>query len=96
MTGPEHYRIAERILGTIAETPEDSVGSVAAAATAAHAHATLALAAATALQRHSYESFPQADRMAWYRAASGQPAEIERQRDAREAEAAEFAQEVTA
>jgi hypothetical protein len=61
---------------------------------AAQVHATLALAAATALGRHLPEAgFTEADRMAWYRAASEGPGAKQRAREAEAAELAEFAQE---
>lgn len=50
MTGPEHYKEAERLLATVEATAEDTVGSVAATVAQAQVHATLALAAATALK----------------------------------------------
>lgn len=53
MTGPEHYREAERLLGMAHHfTYGDGADPVAGAALAAEAqaHATLALAAATAMQ----------------------------------------------
>jgi hypothetical protein len=59
MTGPEHYREAERLLG-VAEEPEDI------RLAEAQVHATLALAAATALpaaQRAAGE--PDGDRDWW-------------------------------
>jgi len=46
MTGPEHYREAERLL---AEVAESNAETAAPAHAAAQIHATLALAAATAL-----------------------------------------------
>lgn len=93
MTGPWHYAEAERLLAQIAATPEDSVGSVAACATAALAHATLAAAAATALSCYMTEArFTEADRRAWYVAASEGPADKQRQIEARKAEAAEWAE----
>lgn len=99
MTGPEHYREAEKILDILNEErdPEEwalSVkdGDVAVAMAAAQVHATLALAAATALANHqAIGLMPEADSAAWYRAASGQPAENRRMKEARAAEVAEFA-----
>ena len=48
MTGPEHYREAERLLDEAADTSTNE--AEAAIATRAQAHATLALAAATAVK----------------------------------------------
>ena len=101
MTGPEHYREAEGWLSVLDEQrdPEDweaaiNSGQIARAISAAQAHATLALAAATALGRYNPEAgFVEADRMAWYVAASEGPGEKRRQREAETAEAAEFATE---
>jgi hypothetical protein len=70
MTGPEHYREAERLLAETERTPEDSVRSVATVAAQAQVHATLALAAATAMageHAHPYSAWP--DGVAWYHAA---------------------------
>lgn len=47
MTGPEHYREAERLVRLATRQPEASDAPV--LAVAAQVHATLALAAATAL-----------------------------------------------
>ncbi|QDY06139.1 hypothetical protein FJK98_02315 [Micromonospora sp. HM134] len=51
MTGPEHYREAERLLeqGTLPEHERDYTAPSAEVIAAAHVHATLALAAATAM-----------------------------------------------
>ena len=49
MTGPEHYEEAELPLAALEDTPEDSVGAVAATVAQAQVHATLALAAAVGL-----------------------------------------------
>ena len=92
MTGPEHYREAEAALGTLYAL---EAGSPAEAARLAEAqvHATLALAAATALSRYTPEDkFPEADKRAWYVAASEGPADKQRQIEARKAGAAEFAE----
>lgn len=59
MTGPEHYRIAEELLGNRGTLDEVLVG-------VAQAHATLALAAATAMAS-DFGNPSQAD--AWRRAA---------------------------
>jgi hypothetical protein len=54
-------------------------------------HATLALVAATALARHNFETGPpQADKDAWYRAASEGPGYKQRIREAEAAEEREF------
>jgi hypothetical protein len=56
MTGPEHYRTAEELLGDAVEAPAGSdeelyfIG-------AAQTHATLALAAATALPGHTPDAW---------------------------------------
>jgi hypothetical protein len=78
MTGPEHYREAERLLeefGREVEVPvEDrdfTIAVFAAGMARAQAHATLALAAATALGREGTEGLlPSKDRTAWFRAAA--------------------------
>ena len=74
MTGPGHYREAERLLiGTGSpETPETPVQAALRIATA-QAHATLALAAATALTDPSAptgEGIRCADQKAWRRVAA--------------------------
>ena len=63
MTGPEHYREAEKLLAAIEITPEASVGSVRTVAAMAQVHATLALAAATALGNSA--GIPQDDYYTW-------------------------------
>ena len=73
MTGPEHYREAERLLaeevfitphGTVTRSFEETVA-------AAQVHATLALAAATALNMpHPHGGMEHADSLAWFKAAS--------------------------
>ena len=65
MTGPEHYREAERLLIDAAGEFITEVG--AAMAAVAQVHATLALAAATALNRT--EGQPSRDAQAWFEAA---------------------------
>jgi hypothetical protein len=70
MTGPEHYREAERLLLGSGETEKSMV------------HATLALAAATALSENSSSS---SDLKAWIKIAGEDEAERARQRDATEA-----------
>ena len=98
MTGPEHYAAAERLLRILTK-PVEHGGTVIDAsmnpnvAAAAQAHATLALAAATALGHCTPEdTFPDADRRAWYVAASEGPGEKQRQREAKAAELAELAE----
>ena len=73
MTGPEHYREAERHLQWSAEVISDK--DVAEAADwhqkQAQVHATLALAAATALGREGEgQTQPSMDRTAWFSAAA--------------------------
>ena len=65
MTGPEHYREAERLLIDAAGEFITEVG--AAMAAVAQVHATLALAAATALNRT--EGQPERNWQAWFEAA---------------------------
>ncbi len=74
MTGPEHYREAERLLGmahrfTYGDGADPIVG--AALAAEAQAHATLANAAATALNDNSPDEggMPLEDYRAWQQAA---------------------------
>lgn len=57
--------------------------------------ATLSLAAATALGTWTETGMPQPDRMDWWRAASGEPAERQRSREAEAAEVAEMMTEAT-
>ena len=71
MTGPEHYREAERLISTTVEkdgligTPHPHVLAL------AQVHATLALAAATALGREGEgRTQPSMDRDAWFNAAA--------------------------
>jgi hypothetical protein len=90
MTGPEHYREAERLLGETFQNVPNGDPAEPVILAEAQVHATLALAAATALGRYIPETgFTEADRRAWYIAASEGPGEKRRQR---EAEAAEFAE----
>ena len=98
-SGPEHYQAAERLLRILTK-PVEHGGTVIDAsmnpnvAAAAQAHATLALAAATALSHYSPETgLTDADRRAWYVAASEGPGEKRRRREADAAELAEFATE---
>lgn len=101
-TGPEHYRMAEERMEDASKvarpdsghTDENATRLVGLALQRAQVHATLALAAATALSRYTPEdTFPDADRRAWYIAASERPGEKQRQREAEAAELAEFAAE---
>lgn len=79
MTGPEHYREAERLLTmahrfTYGDGADPTVG--AALATEAQAHATLALTAATAMQAAVDGSEPgmgSAEFSEWYQAAGVKP-----------------------
>ncbi|MET9815282.1 hypothetical protein [Streptomyces sp. NPDC006355] len=79
MTGPEHYREAERLAGMAHHfTYGDGADPVAGAALAAEAqvHATLALAAATAMQAAVDGAEPgmgSAEFQAWYDAAGVKP-----------------------
>ncbi|MGP4093011.1 hypothetical protein [Nonomuraea sp. KM90] len=69
MTGPEHYREAEKLLTYVADLPHgddratDSIAE-------AQAHATLALVAATALTGHGAGYLDDPEIKAW-RAAAG-------------------------
>lgn len=80
MTGPDHYREAERLLNmahrfTYGDGADPTVG--AALAAEAQGHATLALAAATAMQapvEDSADGMTQSEYQAWYDAAGVQPA----------------------
>jgi hypothetical protein len=79
MTGPEHYREAERLLAHAAALNprnEDARAEATAAAVEAQAHATLALAAATAMQAAVDGSEPgmgSAEFHEWYDAAGVKP-----------------------
>jgi hypothetical protein len=80
MTGPEHYREAERLL---------ALNMLA----RAQVHATLAGAAATAMSHWNSPAdlpMPLDDRLAWLSTASEQPAANARRRADAAAEAAEF------
>lgn len=78
MTGPEHFKEAERLLeefGREFEIESDAVpvfiAQVHAGMTRAQVHATLALAAATALGREGEgRTQPSKDRAAWFDAAA--------------------------
>ncbi|MDX3019917.1 hypothetical protein [Streptomyces acidiscabies] len=75
MTGPEHYREAERLLAAASASTETTYGGNNPEAdrdiAAAQVHATLALAAATALQGTPTGAMPSTDLTAWRIAASG-------------------------
>lgn len=79
MTGPEHYREAERLLGMAHRfTYGDGADPVAGAALAAEAqaHATLALTAATAMQAAVDGSEPgmgSGEFQEWYQTAGVKP-----------------------
>lgn len=51
MTGPEHYREAEKLLANVADLPHGDSRAMESIAEA-HVHATLALAAATAVSQN--------------------------------------------
>lgn len=75
VTGPEHYRAAERLAREAAT--EDAPEWVTARAALAQVHATLALAAATAMglpagSNENWTAMPDADARAWYKAAGEQ------------------------
>ena len=70
MTGPDHYREAERLL---AEMPRERLPhpDIAMIQQVAQVHATLALAAATALGREGEgRTQPSKDRAAWFDVAA--------------------------
>ncbi|RLU79266.1 hypothetical protein CTZ27_37110 [Streptomyces griseocarneus] len=70
MTGPEHYREAERLVRLASRHTESSDALV--LVTAAQVHATLALASATALTDAGGEGgMPIVDYNAWADASSG-------------------------
>lgn len=69
MTGPEHYREAERLIAVDDLHDPPTSGNIA----LAQVHATLALAAATALNDSG--EMPLEDLHAWKDAASAEPAE---------------------
>lgn len=72
MSGPYHYREAEKLadLAATAKRPKWAAGYM----QLAQVHATLALAAATALGRESADgTMPSRDRAAWF-AAAAEPA----------------------
>jgi hypothetical protein len=70
-SGPDHYRVAERLLVYVTEAPDDPPGSVATVVAQAQVHATLALAAATALGREGEgRTQPSKDKAAWFDVAA--------------------------
>lgn len=84
MTGPEHYRAAEQLLGQVVR--KGTIGPIVAEGTdvpdiiaAAHAHATLALAAATALGVGGDN--PPDDAEAWWRVAGTRDPHLGRPED---------------
>ena len=103
MTGPEHYREAERLaeqadvvmnadygwMGGLSS--EERLQRRMAYLADAQVHATLALAAATALVDYHSNDMTEGDQRAWYDAASAQPEHHRRRQEAARAEAAEFA-----
>ena len=79
MTGPEHYRMAEKRMEFASKvarpgsghTDEDATRLVGLSLQRAQVHATLALAAATALGREGAgRMLPSKDRDAWFAAAA--------------------------
>ena len=94
MTGPECYQEALRLIDSAHEfNIEGDFAANARCFAEAQVLATLALAAATALGRYVPETgFVEADRRAWYVAASEGPGEKQRQREAKAAELAELAE----
>jgi hypothetical protein len=89
MTGPEHYREAERMLASARNYDGQPSTHHVQFGQLAQVHAALALAAATAMSTWTETGMPQPDRMDWWRAASGEPAERERVKNANRAEFAE-------
>ncbi len=85
MTGPEHYRLAERLLDKAADQIMDS-GTERSLLARARVHATLALAAATAIPQAG--QMPVLDCEAWERVAGEEMAFTARVEAAVEAEAA--------
>ncbi|MFE6225432.1 hypothetical protein [Streptomyces sp. NPDC057854] len=84
MTGPEHYREAERHLSAASFTHGPGGAPVHPTAAAHHlavaqVHATLALAAATALSapvEDDLAGFNVEDREAWFKAAGEKPRQV--------------------
>ena len=83
MTGPEAYTESLRLARKAADyVGEPSVAHVQ-AGQLSQTYALLALAAATALGHWTPDgTMPQPDRMDWWQAASGEPAQRERAKDA--------------
>lgn len=76
MTGPEHYREAERLLedaNVYSRRDDAEPAAWAALISEAQVHATLALAAATALNRPDGEGMVRDDYREWMRTASAKP-----------------------
>lgn len=73
MTGPEHFREAERIISHIMNQEDVPVEVLTSYATAAQVHATLALAAAAALNDADGSGMGLADWQEWALAASVSP-----------------------
>jgi hypothetical protein len=71
MTGPEHYREAERLLA-LGETISEHGGDLGQLLPAAQVHATLALAAATAMN-DAGNGMAQVDFLAWDKVAGVPP-----------------------
>lgn len=91
MTGPEHYRVAERLIDSAHEyNIEGDYAANTRCLAEAQIHATLSLAAATALGNLLEGGPLGADRYAWICAASEHPGQQQRIREAEAAEAAEF------
>jgi hypothetical protein len=67
MTGPEHYKRAERLLGYAEALAAEARGSAEDVSLLAEAqvYATLALAAATAVQPATYKGAGRAELQAW-------------------------------
>jgi hypothetical protein len=83
-TGVEHYKRAQELLAAATTVADEHVLATLAMA---QVHATLADAAATALALHGLGRMPEADRDAWFAAASESPG---RKAAARAAELAEI------
>lgn len=97
MTGPECYRAALDCLDSARRASDKGRGEDATFwQREGQVLATLADAAATALTRITPEGLPEADRKAWYQAASEGPGAKERFRLGEAADLAAIAQEATA
>jgi hypothetical protein len=91
MTGPEHYREAERLLTVGAGQRGSELDAICTAAAAVHA--TLALAAATALANYCGGRMTEGDSRRWFEAASAHPEHLKRQLELTLAKHAESAEE---